>query len=41
MILDWMWLEEFSWGNNVYVTLEMEVEIVEVSCTLILATENY
>jgi hypothetical protein len=41
MILDGMWLEEFSWGKNVYVTLNIEVESVEVSCTLILAMENY
>jgi len=41
MILDWMWLEEFSWGKNVYVTLKIEVDSVEVFCTLILAMENY
>jgi len=23
MILDWMWLGEFSWGRNVCVTLDM------------------
>jgi hypothetical protein len=40
MILEWMWLKEFSWGRNVYVTLETEVESMEVSCTLILAMEN-
>jgi len=41
MILDWMWLEEFFWGKSVYVTLKIEVESVEVFCTLILAMENY
>ncbi len=40
MILDWMWLGEFSWGRSVYVTLEIEVESMEVFCTLILAMEN-
>jgi hypothetical protein len=40
MILDWMWLGEFSWGRNVYVTLEIEVESMEISCTLIIAMEN-
>jgi hypothetical protein len=41
MILDWMWLEKLSWGKNVYVTLKIEVESVEVSCTLILVVKNY
>jgi len=41
MILDWMWLEEFSWGKSVYVTFEIEVESMEVSYTLILVLEAY
>jgi hypothetical protein len=28
------------WGRSVYVTLEIEVENMEVSCTLIFAMEN-
>jgi hypothetical protein len=40
MILDWMWLGEFFLGINVYVTLEINVESMEVSYTLILAMEN-
>jgi hypothetical protein len=40
MILDWMWLRKFSWGRSVFLTLEIEVENMEVSCTLILAMEN-
>jgi len=35
-----MWLGKFSWGRIVYVTLEIEVENMEVSCILILAMEN-
>jgi hypothetical protein len=35
-----MWLGEFSWGRIVYVTLEIEVKNMEVSCILILAMEN-
>jgi hypothetical protein len=38
MILDWMWLGEFSYGRNVYMTLEKES--MEVECTLIIAMEN-
>jgi hypothetical protein len=40
MIRHWMWLREFSWGKNMYVTLEIGVESMEVSCALILAMEN-
>jgi hypothetical protein len=40
IILDWMWLGEFSWGRNVYVTLKIGVGNMEISCTLILAMEN-
>jgi hypothetical protein len=35
-----MWLGDFSWGTNVYVTLEIEVENMEIFCTLILVMEN-
>jgi hypothetical protein len=35
-----MWLGEFYFGKSVYVTLEIDVESMEVSCTLILAMEN-
>jgi len=38
MILDWMWLREFSWGKNVFATLEMES--MEIFCILIFAMEN-
>jgi hypothetical protein len=40
MIIDWMWLGEFSWGRSVYVTLKIRVESMKVSCILILAMEN-
>jgi hypothetical protein len=40
MILNWMWLGEFYWGRSVYVTLDIEVESMEVFCILILAMEN-
>jgi hypothetical protein len=40
MILDWMWLGEFSWGRSLYVTLKIEVENMEISCLLIIAMEN-
>ncbi len=39
MILDWMWLGEFFWGRNVCI-LKIEMESMEVPCTLILAMEN-
>jgi hypothetical protein len=35
-----MWLGEFYWGKNVYVTLEIKVESMEISCILILAMKN-
>jgi hypothetical protein len=40
MILDWMWLGKFSLARSVYVRLEIDVESMEVSYTLILAMEN-
>jgi hypothetical protein len=40
MILDCMWLWEYSWGRNVYMTLKIEVKNMEVSCTLIVAMKN-
>jgi hypothetical protein len=40
MILDRMWLVEFSWGRSVYVTLEIEVKSMEMSCILIITMEN-
>jgi hypothetical protein len=40
MILNWMWLGEFSEGRNVYVTLEKEEESMEVECILIIAMKN-
>jgi hypothetical protein len=40
MILDWMWLGEFSLGRSVYVTLEIDVESMEVFYILILVMEN-
>jgi len=40
MIIDWMWLREFSWGKNVHVRLKIEVENMEISCNLILIIEN-
>ncbi len=40
MILNWMQLEKFSWGRNVYVTLKKEEENMEASCTLIIVMEN-
>jgi hypothetical protein len=35
-----MWLGKFSWERSVFVTLEIEVENMEVFCILILAMEN-
>jgi hypothetical protein len=35
-----MWLGEFSWGRNMYVTLERKDESMEVKCTLIIAMKN-
>ncbi len=26
MILNWMWLKEFSWGRSVYVTLKKKMK---------------
>jgi hypothetical protein len=40
IILDWMWLEYFSWGRNVYVTWEREEESMEVECIPIIAMQN-
>ncbi len=40
MIIDWMWLGKLSWRRNVFVTLEIEVESMEVYCTLVFAMEN-
>jgi hypothetical protein len=40
MILNWMWLEEFSWGRSVYVTLKRDDESMETSCTSIIVMEN-
>jgi len=40
MILDWMWLKEFSWGKNVYVRLKINVKNMEISCTLIFIIES-
>jgi hypothetical protein len=35
-----MWLGKFFQGKSVFVTLEIEVESMEVFCTLIFAMEN-
>jgi hypothetical protein len=40
MILNWMWLRDFSWGRNVYVTLEKKEENMEVECIPIITMEN-
>ncbi len=40
MILNWIWLGEFSLRINVYVTLEIDVESMKVFYTLILVMEN-
>jgi len=37
---DWIWFGKFSWGKNVYVTLEKEKKSMEVKCIFIIAMEN-
>jgi hypothetical protein len=39
-IQDWIWLGKFSWGRNVYVTLERKEENMEVESILIIVVEN-
>jgi hypothetical protein len=40
MILNWMWLGEFSWARTMYVTLKREEENMEASCMFIIVMEN-
>jgi hypothetical protein len=40
MILDWMWLGEFSWAITMYVTLKRKEENMESSYTFIIVVEN-
>jgi len=40
IIIVWMWLEEFFWGRNVYVTLKRKEENIEIECTFFIAMEN-
>jgi hypothetical protein len=35
-----MWLGEFFWGRNVYVTLKIKEKNIKVKCTLIIAMKN-
>ncbi len=37
---DWMSLEQFSWGRNVYVTWERKENSMEVECIPIIAMKN-
>jgi hypothetical protein len=32
MIVNWMWLGDFSWGRSVYVTLKRQEINMEASC---------
>jgi hypothetical protein len=40
MIIDEMWLREFFYGRNVYVTLQRKDESMEANCTLIIVIKN-